>query len=207
MHGSSKSYLVPGEGIPIHLHSGGATVAKHKAFVFGEHFAQSIMLVRGHKVLLDSDLAALYGVETKVLLQAVKRNLGRFPEDFMLHLTADEWPALRSQSVTLKTGRGQHRKYLPYVFTEQGVAMLSSVLNSDRAIAVNIEIMRAFVRMRELLASNKALAQQLKKLERKVSTHDAEIVSLLDAIRELMNPPDPSPRSIGFVELQERNKS
>lgn len=123
-----------------------------------EDIANSILLVRSQKVLLDSDLAALYGVETKVLLQAVKRNRRRFPEDFMLRLAADEWQALRSQFVTLKIGRGQHRKYLPYAFTEQGVAMLSSVLKSERAIAVNIEIMRAFVRMRQLLATNKVLA-------------------------------------------------
>ena len=170
------------------------------------HITQSILILRGQKVLLDADLAALYGVETKVLLQAVKRNMERFPEDFMLQLTTDEWSALRSQIVTLNTGRGQHRKYLPYAFTEQGVAMLSSVLNSKRAIAVNIEIMRAFVRMRELLASNKELAQQLKKLERKVSTHDAAIVGILKAIRELMSPPEPRKRSIGFVELEEKKK-
>lgn len=101
------------------------------------HITQSILVFRGHKVLLDADLAELYGVATKVLLQAVRRNQERFPEDFMIQLTAAEWVALRSQIVTLKSGRGQHRKYLPYAFTEQGVAMLSSVLNSDRAIAVN----------------------------------------------------------------------
>jgi hypothetical protein len=115
----------------------------------------------------------------------------------MLQLTAPEWKSLRSQFVTLKTGRGQHRKYLPYAFTEQGVAMLSSVLNSERAISVNIEIMRAFVRMRELLATNKELAKQLDELERKVSTHDQAIVGILKAIRELMNPPKSHP--IGFT--------
>lgn len=171
------------------------------------HITQSILIIRGHKVLLDSDLAAMYGVETKVLLQAVKRNLRRFPEDFMLQLTADEWAGLRSQIVTLKTGRGQHRKYLPYAFTEQGVAMLSTVLNSERAIAVNIEIMRAFVRMRALLSQNKELAQQLEKLERKVSTHDEAIVGILKAIRQLMHSPESAKRSIGFVELQETKKS
>jgi phage regulator Rha-like protein len=106
--------------------------------------------------------------------------------------------------VTLKTGRGQHRKYRPYVFTEQGVAMLSSVLNSERAIAVNIEIMRAFVRMRALLTQNKELAQQLEKLERKVSTHDETITGILKAIRQLMQPQESSKRAIGFVELQEK---
>jgi len=168
---------------------------------------QSILIIRGHKVMLDADLASMYGVETKVLLQAVKRNLRRFPEDFMLQLTANEWSGLRSQIVTLKTGRGQHRKYLPYVFTEQGVAMLSTALNSERAIAVNIEIMRAFVRMRALLTQNKELAQQLEKLERKVSSHDEAIVGILKAIRQLMHPPESSKRPIGFVELQEKKKS
>lgn len=171
-----------------------------------ERITQSIFILRGHKVLLDADLAAMYGVEIKVLLQAVKRNLGRFPADFKLQLTADEWSSLRSQFVTLKTGRGQHRKYLPHAFTEQGVAMLSSVLNSERAIAVNIEIMRTFVRMRELLASNKELAQQLNKLERKVSSHDEAIVGILKTIRQLMNPPESKQRSIGFTELEEKKK-
>jgi hypothetical protein len=131
--------------------------------------------------LLDSNIATLYGVETKVLLQAVKRNLRRFPHDFMLQLAPQEWLALRSQNVTLERGCGRHRKYLPYAFTEQGVAMLSSVLRSERAIAVNIEIMRAFVRMRELLASNKELAQKLAELERKLATHDQSIVGILKA--------------------------
>lgn len=166
---------------------------------------QSILIIRGHKVLLDTDLAAMYGVETKVLLQAVKRNLRRFPEDFMLQLTANEWSALRSQFVTSNAGRGG-RRYMPYAFTEQGVAMLSTVLNSERAIAVNIEIMRAFVRMRALLSQNKELVQQLEKLERKVSAHDEAIVGILKAIRQLMHPPEPNKRSIGFVELQERKK-
>jgi hypothetical protein len=179
--------------------------AKATAPVPVERITQSILILRGHKVLLDTDLAALYGVETKVLLQAVKRNLERFPEDFMLQLTTDEWSTLRSQFVTSNVSRGG-RRYAPYAFTEQGVAMLSSVLNSQRAIAVNIEIMRTFVRMRELLASNKELAQQLKKLERKVSSHDEAIVGILKAIRQLMNPPESGKRSIGFVELQEKSK-
>lgn len=168
-----------------------------------EHVAQSILILRGHKVLLDTDLAAMYDVETKVLLQAVKRNPQRFPADFMLQLTAKEWAGLRSQIVTSKKERGG-RRYAPYAFTEQGVAMLSSVLKSTRAIAVNIEIMRTFVRMRELLASNKELAQKLTELERRVSTHDRSIAGILKAIRELMNPPGPPKRSIGFVELQEK---
>jgi ORF6N domain len=177
-----------------------------ESFIPIKGIAESILILRGHRVLLDSDLAAMYGVETKVLLQAVKRNLGRFPEDFMLQLADHEWTALRSQIVTSNVGRGG-RRYAPYAFTEQGVAMLSTVLNSERAITVNIEIMRTFVRMRELLASNKELATQLKKLERKVSTHDEAIVGILKAIRQLMNPPQPAKRSIGFVELQEKKKT
>jgi hypothetical protein len=163
-----------------------------------ERINHSILLVRGHKVLLDADLAELYGVATKVLLQAVKRNLERFPRDFMLQLTAKEWSTLRSQIVTSNTQRGG-RRYTPYAFTEQGVAMLSSILNGSRAIAVNIEIMRAFVRMRELLTSNKELAQKLIELERKISTHDQAITGILNAIRELMNPPAPKRRGIGFT--------
>ncbi len=173
------------------------------ALVPVEHITQSILLLRGQKVLLDEDLAELYGVEIRVLVQAVKRNLARFPEDFMFQLTASEWAVLRSQFVTLKTGRGQHRKYLPYPFTEQGVAMLSSVLRSKRAIAVNVQIMRAFVRMRELLASNKELAHRLDELEarltKKLATHDEAIVAILSAIRQLMSAPAPKRRPIGFT--------
>jgi hypothetical protein len=165
--------------------------------------SRAIVVLRGHKVLLDAELAALYGVDTRVLLQAVKRNRERFPEDFMIELTAAEWAALRSQIVTLKRGRGQHRKYLPYAFTEQGVAMLSSVPKSDRAIAVNIQIMRAFVRMRELLISNRELAQKLDRLEarleKKLASHDEAIAAILSAIRELMSPTPPERRSIGFT--------
>jgi ORF6N domain len=168
-----------------------------------EHITQSILVFRGHKVLLDVELAELYGVPTKVLNQAVKRNAERFPEDFMLQLTAEEWSALRSQSVTLKAGRGQHRKYLPYAFTEQGVAMLSSVLRSPRAIAVNIQIMRAFVHMREMLGSNRELAKRLDQLEvrldKKLGEHDAAIAAILSAIRQLMHPPASKRRPIGFT--------
>lgn len=163
-----------------------------------ERIAKSILLIRGHRVLLDSELAALYGVATKVLLQSVKRNLRRFPADFMLQLTADEWAGLRSQIVTSNPERGG-RRYAPHAFTEQGVAMLSSVLNSPRAIAVNIEIMRAFVRMRDLLSSNRQLGHKLKELERKLSDHDDTIMDILAAIRRLMNPPEPKRRGIGFM--------
>ena len=163
-----------------------------------EMIEKKIYLIRGHKVMLDSDLAELYGVATKVLLQAVKRNLNRFPEDFMFILKYQDVAALRSQIVTLKKGRGEHRKYLPYVFTEQGVAMLSSVLNSERAVQVNIAIMRAFVKLREMLSTNKELALKLAQLERKMEKHDEEIKLIFDAIRELMKPPETKTKKIGF---------
>ena len=152
--------------------------------------------------MLDADLAELYDVQTKVLVQAVKRNLTRFPKDFMFQLTGEEWADLRSQSVTSSSGHGG-RRTAPYVFTEQGVAMLSSVLGSERAIAVNIEIMRAFVRLRNLLATNKELAKRFaeleQRLERRLDSHDQAIAGILDAIRELMTPePGPPKRRIGF---------
>jgi len=159
-----------------------------------EYIAQAIRVIRNQKVLLDADLAALYGVETKVLLQAVKRNHERFPDDFMFQLTTVEFNDLRSQLVTSSWGG---RRYRPYAFTEQGVAMLSSVLRSPQAIAVNIEIMRAFVRLRELLASHKALAKRLEELEAKTDTRFKQV---FEAIRQLMLPPDPpKKRQIGFV--------
>jgi hypothetical protein len=163
--------------------------AKQTGVVSVEQISQSILVFRGHKVLLDEDLAVLYGVATKVLLQAIKRNIGRFPEDFMFQLTAAEWAVLRSQSVTSKLQHGG-RRYTPYVFTEQGVAMLSSVLNSERAIAINIEIMRAFVKLRDLLSSNRELARRFAQLEtrldKKLTEHDEAIAAILSAIRQLM---------------------
>jgi hypothetical protein len=167
-----------------------------------DQIGRSIVIVRGHKVLLDAELAALYGVTTKVLIQAVKRNIERFPGDFMLSLTTGEWQGLRSQFVTSNPQRGG-RRYPPYAFTEQGVAMLSSVLNSPRAIAVNIQIMRAFVQLRELIISNKELARQFANLEtrlnKKLADHDKSIAAILSAIRQLMNPPPPKRRGIGFT--------
>ena len=172
-----------------------------------ERIENQILVLRGHKVLLDADLATLYGVETKVLLQAVRRNPDRFPKDFMFQLTDQELRDLRSQSVTSSWGG---RRYAPYVFTEQGVAMLSSVLNSPRAIAVNIEIMRAFVRLRELIAGNKELARRLDELEsrieRKFSSHDQAIAGILHAIRELMAPPEPKRRPIGFINPDDKKR-
>ncbi|KAF0221437.1 MAG: hypothetical protein FD174_575 [Geobacteraceae bacterium] len=163
-----------------------------------EVIENKILLVRGQKVMLDEDLAELYGVEIRVLNQAVKRNLKRFPADFMFQLTQEEhteFISLRSQIVILKRGRGQHRKYFPYAFTEQGVAMLSSVLNSERAIEVNIQIIRAFVKLREMLASHKDLARKLEELEMK---YNNQFKIVFDAIRQLMTPPEPKKQKIGF---------
>ncbi len=163
-----------------------------------EQIERFILQVRGHKVMLDGHLANLYGVETRSLLQAVKRNSNRFPSDFMFQLSDEEARTLRSQFVISKQGRGG-RRYLPYVFTEQGVAMLSSVLNSERAVEINIEIMRTFVRLRRMVLSNKDLAQKLDALERRVAGHDVHIRSLFEAIRQLMKPPEPNKRKIGFL--------
>ena len=126
---------------------------------------QKIIEIRGHKVLLDFDLAELYETETRILKQAVRRNINRFPEDFMFELTEEEWTTLRSQIVTLKTGRGQHSKYLPFVFTEQGVAMLSSVLNNERAIEINIAIMRSFVSLRKFALTYEELTKRVTEIE------------------------------------------
>ncbi|MFT4179054.1 MAG: ORF6N domain-containing protein [Thermomonas sp.] len=158
-----------------------------------ERIESCIHWIRGEKVMLDDDLAVLYGVEVRVLNQAVKRNIERFPDDFMFQISEDELQNLRSQIVTSSWGG---RRYQPYAFTEQGVAMLSGVLKSPRAIAVNIEIMRAFVRMRRILAENKELARQLAALERK---YDDQFKIVFEAIRQLMTPPEPKRRPIGFV--------
>jgi hypothetical protein len=164
-----------------------------------ERVEQSILLIRGHKVMLDADLAKLYGVETRVLVQAVNRNLQRFPDDFMFQLSQEEARFLTSQIVISKRGRGG-RRHLPYVFTEQGVAMLSSVLNSSKAIQVNIEIMRAFVRLRQLIATHKDLARKLDALEKK---YDSQFRAVFDAIRQLMAQPEPKKRKMGFL-VEER---
>jgi len=158
-----------------------------------ERIEKAILLIRNQKVMLDADLAALYEVDTKVLVQAVKRNLERFPRDFMFQLTQEEFAILRSQSVTSSDWGG--RRYPPYAFTEQGVAMLSSVLRSPRAIRVNIEIMRAFIRLRQILASHVELARKLDALEKK---YNAQFKVVFEAIRQLMAPPEPKRRTIGF---------
>jgi phage regulator Rha-like protein len=157
---------------------------------------RSILIIRGRRVLLDSEIASLYQVETKVLTRAVRRNASRFPADFMYQLNANEAASLRSQIGSLKTGRGRHRKYAPYVFTEQGIAMLSSVLNSKRSIQVNIEIMRAFVRLRQAVSTHKELAHKLMALEQK---YDRQFKVVFDAIRGLMKEPVPKRRGIGFT--------
>ena len=162
---------------------------------------RAILVLRGHKVLLDTDLATLYGVEVKVLNQAVKRNLERFPADFMFQLTEEEAANLRSQIVTSSSWGG--RRYLPFAFTEQGVAMLSSVLRSPRAIKVNIEIMRAFVRLRRLLEGNADLASKIEAMEEK---YDAQFKVVFDAIYELMTPPEQPQRVIGFSKTDPEEK-
>ena len=164
-----------------------------EAIIPVEMIEKKILLIRGEKVMLDADLAELYGVETKILVRAIKRNVDRFPSDFMIQLNKEEFENLRFQFGT--SSRWGGRRYLPYAFTEQGVAMLSSVLNSDRAIKVNIEIMRAFVSLRQLLASNKELAKRFDELEKK---YDSQFKVVFDAIRQLMIPPEPKRRKIGF---------
>ncbi len=182
-----------------------------------ERITHVIYLLRGQKVMLDFDLAALYGVTTKALNQAVKRNAPRFPVDFMFQLTSEETRSLRSQFVTTNrqvverevsatnwsqfvTSSSKHRGaiYRPYAFTEQGVAMLSSVLNSERAVKVNIAIMRAFVQLRKTLETNRVLARKFAELENRVGKHDQEIAAIIEAIRQLMTPPETSRREIGF---------
>ena len=159
-----------------------------------EQIENRILLLRGCKVMLDSDLADLYEVEVKQLKRQVRRNIDRFPADFTFELSKQEYESLKRHFGTLK--RGEHSKYLPYAFTEQGVAMLSSVLRSKRAVRVNIEIMRAFVRLREMLATHKDLARKLEAPEKK---YDAQFKVVFDAIRQLMSPPEPEKRKIGFL--------
>jgi hypothetical protein len=158
-----------------------------------------IFTIRDQKVLLDSDLAVLYGVTTKRLNEQVRRNRKRFPEDFMFRLSGDEAQALRSQIATIKRGRGQHRKYLPYAFTEHGAIMAATILNSPRAVEVSLFVVRAFVKLREFARTHKELAAKLDQLENKVAGHDDAIRQLVAAIRQLMTPPPgPKRRKIGF---------
>ena len=174
-----------------------------KALVPTEDITRAILVLRGHRVLLDTELAALYGVTTKRFNEQVRRNAKRFPADFMFQLTAEEISSLRSQFATLKLGRGQHRKYPPYVFTDHGAIMTATILNSSRAVETSVYVVRAFVQLRALLASNKELARRFAQLEtrldKKLTTHDEAIAAILSAIRQLMHPPVPKRRPIGFT--------
>jgi phage regulator Rha-like protein len=156
-----------------------------------------IVVLREQRVILDTDLAELYGVPVKRLNEQVKRNQERFPADFMFRLSAEESDALRSQSATSKTGRGG-RRYAPYAFTEHGAIMAATVLNSERAVEMSVFVVRAFVRLREMLATNQQLASKIDELEQRLDTHDASIQELIEAIRELMAPDPASGRRIGF---------
>jgi len=156
-----------------------------------------ILVLRGHKVVLDSDLAELYSVPVKRLNEQVKRNPERFPADFMFQLSSKEHDLLRSQFATSKTGRGG-RRYPPYAFTEHGAIMAATVLNSERAVEMSVFIVRAFIRMRETLTNNRRVAAKLAELERRLKGHDAAIQEVIDAIQELMSPQLPKPGQIGF---------
>jgi len=172
--------------------------------------AQLVFFVRGERVMMDADLAALYGIEARALNQAVKRNRSRFPADFMFQLTEQEQQSLRSHFATSKipSGRGG-RRYLPYAFTEHGAIMAATVLNSPRAVEISVYVVRAFVRLRAMLASNRELARRFDeleaRLEKRLTAHDEAIAAILSAIRELMNPAPPERRSIGFTaDLEEK---
>lgn len=183
-----------------------------KGIIPAEQIALRIRHFRGEKVLLDFDLAALYGVETRVINQAVRRNADRFPADFMFQLSSEEAEMLsqvvtpsvaghdvsNSSQIVMSSGKYRGKRYRPYAFTEQGVAMLSSVLNSESAVKMNIAIMRAFVQLRRALETNRELARKFSELERRIDKHDAEIAAILEAIRQLMAPPAKPRREIGF---------
>jgi hypothetical protein len=187
-----------------------ASPATSGGLLIPEKIAPLVHVLRHEKVILDSDLAELYGVTTKVLNRAVQRNIDRFPPDFMFQLTEDEWETLRSQSVTSKNAESNlrfqfgtssshgGRRYLPYVFTEQGVAMLSSVLRSPRAVEVNIAIMRTFVQLRRLMDSNAMLAEKIEALEAKYDEHDQHFEVVFEAIKQLIATPVPPAREMGF---------
>lgn len=162
-----------------------------------ELIEKRIYIIRSQKVMLSTQLAELYNVEVRVLVQAVKRNIDRFPSDFMFQLSKSEFEDLKSQIVISSWGGA--RRSRPYAFTEQGVAMLSSILNSKEAIKVNIQIMRAFVKLREILSTHKELAQKLKELELKIDSHDQQIQAIFDVINQLITPPDPPKRKMGFT--------
>src|SRR3984893_14086946 len=183
-----------------------------KEIIPAEQIALRIRHFRGEKVLVDFDLAALYDVETRILNQAVRRNADRFPADFMFQLTSEEAEKLsqvvtpsvaghdvsNSSQIVMSSDKYRGKRYRPYAFTEQGVAMLSSVLNSESAVKMNIAIMRAFVQLRRALEANRELARKFSELERRIDKHDSEIAAILEAIRQLMAPPAKPPREIGF---------
>lgn len=179
--------------------------SEETALVTFDLIERKIYVVREQKVMLDSDLATLYGVKTFNLNKAVKRNSKRFPEDFMFQLMADEYDSLKFQIGISNKGRGG-RRTMPYVFTEQGVAMLSSVLNSERAVQVNIGIMRAFVSMRKMLSTNEEINKKLTELENKSGEHDENFKKVFAAIRLLMNPPNKSDKEIGFIQKGKKKK-
>ena len=172
------------------------------ALMIAPDIARRIQSVRGHRVILDSDLAAIYGVPTRAINQAVRRNEGRFPEDFMFRLTGDEAAEvfrLRSQTVILKAGRGQHRKYLPCAFTEHGALMAANILNSPRAVAMSVYVIRAFVKMREDLAANSAILRRLDEIDKTLLIHDVTLREVLQKLRPLLEPPSQPPKpEIGF---------
>jgi ORF6N domain-containing protein len=170
----------------------------NKEIVPVERVASLIFVIRDQRVILDADLADLYGVSTGHLNRAVKRNAGRFPADFMFQINAEELDFLKCQIGISKPGRGGRRRSRPFVFTEQGIAMLSSVLNSERAVRVNIAIMRTFVRLRQMLETNRELADKFSQLEQRVDKHDEKIAAILEAIRQLIAPPLKRRREIGF---------
>lgn len=184
--------------------------AKHSTALSVEDITRSVLVLRGHRVLLDGELAALYGVSTTRLNQQVRRNHKRFPEDFIFQLTAPEYAALMLQNATSKTGRGGRRK-LPLAFTEHGAIMTATVLNSPRAVEMSVYVVRAFVKLREMLASNKELARRFAQLEtrldKKLTNHDEAIAAILSAIRQLMHPPIPKRRPIGFTANIEEKSS
>ncbi|MFA6596455.1 MAG: ORF6N domain-containing protein [Ignavibacteriaceae bacterium] len=169
-----------------------------KLLIPAESVINKILVIRNQKVILDRHLANLYNVETRALKQAVRRNMKRFPDDFMFQLTKEEFMNWRSQTVISKSDQ-KGLRYSPYAFTEQGVAMLSSVLKSERAIEVNILIMRAFVRLREMISTHKKVEEKLREIDSKLKEHDEEIVQIIQVINQLINPPEPVKKKIGFV--------
>ena len=196
-----------GDSPALYLRSQIVTTSEMKKETYGkdhetaivpvERIAHVIFQIRGQKVILDSELAALYGVTTKRLNEQVKRNLDRFPQDFMFQLGLEELISLRSQFATSNSSRGG-RRYLPFAFTEHGAIMAASVLNTKRAIEVSVFVVRAFVKMREMLSTHKEVAHKLAELERRLEGHDEAIKTLVAAIRELMQPPQPKKLKIGF---------